>query len=387
MRLTGVALRSLRRRKARSAFLVAGLLIGIATVVALLTLSASLSVGAQMDLEHYGANIVVTPDTDRLSLAYGDVAVGAVTVGAREIREAHLARIPDIPNSRNIAIVAPKLLGAVEVRGRQVVLMGVRPGDEFRLKQWWTLDGRPPRAGRQELVAGSSAAAALGLEVGDTIAVDGAEFRVTGVLEPTGAEDDGLLVTELGVAQRLLGRPGRLTMIEVAALCHDCPVEDIVEQLDAVLPGTRVVAMQQVVRNRMEAMDQFRTFSFLVAAVIILIEALVVFVTMMGSVNARTREIGVFRTLGFRRGHVVGLILTEAALASLLAGVLGYLVGMAASRGALPMLARGSDVAVAWSPALAAGAVALALVIGSVASLYPALRAGRLDPTVALRAL
>jgi putative ABC transport system permease protein len=104
-------------------------------------------------------------------------------------------------------------------------------------------------------------------------------------------------------------------------------------------------------------------------------------------VNARTREIGVFRALGFRRGHVVGLILTEAALASLLAGVLGYLVGMAASRGALPMLARGSDVAVAWSPALAAGAVALALVIGSVASLYPALRAGRLDPTVALRAL
>jgi putative ABC transport system permease protein len=382
-----VALRSLRRRKARSAFLVAGLLIGIATVVALLTLSASLSVGAQMDLEHYGANIVVTPDTDRLSLAYGDVAVGAVTVGAREIREAHLARIPGIPNSRNIAIVAPKLLGAVEVRGRQVVLMGVRPGDEFRLKQWWTLDGRPPRAGRQELVAGSSAAAALGLEVGDTIAVDGAEFRVTGVLEPTGAEDDGLLVTDLGVAQRLLGRPGRITMIEVAALCHDCPVEDIVEQLDAVLPGTRVVAMQQVVRNRMEAMDQFRTFSFLVAAVIILIEALVVFVTMMGSVNARTREIGVFRALGFRRGHVVGLILTEAALAGLLAGALGYLAGMAASHGALPLLARGSDVSVAWSPALAAGAVALALVIGSLASLYPALRAGRLDPTVALRAL
>ena len=129
-------------------------------------------------------------------------------------------------------------------------------------------------------------------------------------------------------------------MIQIAALCSNCPVEKIVAQLGGVLPGTKVTAMQDKVKNRMHAIDQFRAFSWIVAGVIIGIEALVVFVTMMGSVNERTREIGIFRALGFRRLHVTGLILIEAAVASLLAGVLGYLAGMGVSYALLPLLGR-----------------------------------------------
>ncbi len=266
-----------------------------------------------------------------------------------------------------------------------LVSMGVRPKDEFRLKQWWSLDGRPPQSGH-EVVAGSAAAAALGLVKGGTAVIGGRSFTVTGILRPTGSQDDDLLITDLAAAQGILGKPGKVTMVEVAALCSNCPVGKIVTQIGAVLPGTKVTAMQQIVKNRMHAIDQFRTFSYLVAGVIIGIEALVVFVTMMGSVNARTREIGIFRALGFRRGHVTGLILMEAAAASLLAGVLGYFVGMGVSYALLPFFASGG-VAVTWTPLLAGGAVGLAVVIGSLASLYPAMHASRLDPTVALRAI
>ena len=386
MRLHTVAFGNLRRRSSRAAFLVAGLLVGIATVVTLLTLSSALTVQAQNQLETYGANIVVAPRTDDLSLTYGGVALGGVRLQARDLREADLARIKTIPNRKNVAIVAPELLGAVEVQGRQALLLGVRPRDEFRLKRWWKVDGRPPAAG-DELVAGSSAARRFGLATGDVVALDGREFTVTGVLEPTGSQDDDLLVTGLGAAQALLGKAGRVTLVQVAALCSDCPVEEIAAQLGAVLPGTEVTAMQQVTKNRMHALDVFRTFSYVVAGVIIVIEALVVFVTMMGSVNARTREIGIFRALGFRRSHVTGLILMEAGVASALAGVLGYLAGMALSYVLLPLFADGVGVGVSWAPALAGGAVLLALLVGSLGSLYPALHASRLDPTVALRAI
>jgi len=386
MRLSSVAFDNLRRRSSRAAFLVAGLLIGIATVVTLLTLSRALTVQAQNQLETYGANIVVAPQTDDLSLTYGGVALGGVRLQARDLREADLARIKSIPNRKNIAIVAPELLGAVEVRGRQTLLLGVRPGDEFRLKRWWKVDGRPPAAG-DELVAGSAAAGRLGLRIGDAVALDGRDFKVTGVLRPTGSQDDELLVTGLGAAQELLDKPGRVTLVQVAALCSDCPVEEIAVQLGDVLPGTRVTAMQQVTRNRMQALEVFRTFSYVIAAIIIAIEALVVFVTMMGSVNARTREIGIFRALGFRRSHVTRLVLMEAAAASVVAGILGYLVGMAASYILLPLFAEGLGVTVSWAPPLAAGAVLLAVLIGSLGSLYPALHASRLDPTVALRAI
>ncbi len=76
----------------------------------------------------------------------------------------------------------------------------------------------------------------------------------------------------------------------------------------------------------------------------------------------------------------------EAVAASLVAGVLGYLAGMGVSYALLPLLA-GDGVTVAWAPALAGAAVGLAAVIGATGSVYPALRASRLDPTVALRAL
>ncbi len=386
MRLHTVAFGNLRRRSSRAAFLVAGLLVGIATVVTLLTLSSALTVQAQNQLETYGANIVVAPRTDDLSLTYGGVALGGVRLQARDLREADLARIKTIPNRKNVAIVAPELLGAVEVQGRQALLLGVRPRDEFRLKRWWKVDGRPPAAG-DELVAGSSAARRFGLATGDVVALDGREFTVTGVLEPTGSQDDDLLVTGLGAAQALLGKAGRVTLVQVAALCSDCPVEEIAAQLGSVLPGTEVTAMQQVTKNRMHALDVFRTFSYVVAGVIIVIEALVVFVSMMGSVNARTREIGIFRALGFRRSHVTGLILMEAGVASALAGILGYLAGMALSYVLLPLFADGVGVGVSWAPALAGGAVLLALLVGSLGSLYPALHASRLDPTVALRAI
>jgi putative ABC transport system permease protein len=385
VRLRTVAFSNLRRRKSRAAFLVAGLLVGIGTVVALLTLSQALTVQAQNNLETYGANIVVAPRTDGLSLSYGGVTVAGVSVGARDIREADLARIATIPNRKNIAIIAPELLGAVSVKGRQGLLMGVRPKSEFDLKKWWSVDGRPPQNGR-EIVAGSAAATALELHKGDQVAVGGRQFTVTGILRPTGSQDDNLLITDLGAAQGLLNKPGKVSMVQVAALCSNCPVEKIVAQLGGVLPGTKVTAMQEKVKNRMHAIDQFRTFSWIVAGVIIAIEALVVFVTMMGSVNARTREIGIFRALGFRRGHVTGLILIEASVASLLAGVLGYLAGMGVSYALLPLLG-GDGVSVAWAPALAAGAVGLAVIIGALASLYPAMHASHLDPTVALRAL
>lgn len=385
MNLSTIAFTSLRRRKARAAFLIAGLLIGVGTVVALLSLTASLGGQTKTNLRSYGANIIVTPRSEDVALSYGGISVGGVTVGAEPLREADLARVESIPARAGIAAVAPELVGAVEVRGRRVLLMGVRPREQFALKRWWAVDpGRPPANGR-ELVAGASAARVLGLTMGEYVRIGGTRFTVTGVLRPTGSQDDDLLVAELGVVQRLLRRPGELTLIEVAARYGDASVDGIAAQLSDALPGARVTAVQEVVRSRAHAVDQFRIFSYAIAGVVIAIEALVVFLTMMGAVNERTQEIGVFRALGFRRAHITRLVLLEVLAASLLAGALGYFAGMGLTYAVLPVVAGGAEVA--WTPLLGVSAVVLAAGIGALASLYPALRAGKLDPTEALRAL
>jgi putative ABC transport system permease protein len=384
MELRDIAWSNLRRRKSRLAFLVAGLLLGVATVVTLMSLVGALSAEARHELEKFGANILVTPRSDSLSLSYGGLDLGGVTVAAEEIDQASLARLREIPNRRNIAAVAPKVLGAVTVGTQRALLMGVDPEVEFGLKRWWKIDGRAP-AGPGELVAGSAAAARLGLVSGDRVEIRGRTFTVTGLLEPTGSQDDQLLIADLGAVQQLLGKQGRLSLVEVAALCADCPVEDMVRQIAAVLPGVEVKAIQQVVRSRMQAIDQFRTLSLAVAGVVLLIGALVVFVTMMNAVSERTREIGIFRAIGFRRRHVIQLLLMEAAAVSILAGGLGVVAGRGITRLALPFF--GGEHLPVLDPVLACGAVLLSLVVGASATLYPAWRASRLEPSQALRDL
>lgn len=385
MRLETIAFNNLRRRKGRLAFLVAGLLIGVATVVTLISLSATLTEDVQNKMEHYGANILITPQSDNLSLNYGGISLGGVSLDPQEIREADLSKIGTIRNALNIAAVAPKVLGALEVRGERVMVMGVEPEKEFLLKKWWKVEGSPLK-NDLDLVAGKDVARKLGLQIGDEVAIGGETFTLTGILANTGSQDDQILIASLPIIQRLLGKQGTVSLVEVAALCGDCPVSDMVDQISAVLPGTNVSAIQQVVKTRMHALDQFRNFSLAIAAVVLLIGALVVFVTMMGAVNERTREIGIFRALGFRRAHIMRLILLESTVVSIVAGILGFLVGMGVTQLILPLMTE-NEVSLRWDPLLGGAAVLLALLVGASASFYPALKASRLDPTEALRAL
>jgi putative ABC transport system permease protein len=91
--------------------------------------------------------------------------------------------------------------------------------------------------------------------------------------------------------------------------------------------------------------------------------------------------------MGFRRSHVVRVVLLEAAILSTIAGILGCLVGYGCTKAALPFFAGSNEVAMVFDPLLAAGAITVAVLMGLASSVYPALLAARVDPTDALRAL
>jgi putative ABC transport system permease protein len=319
-------------------------------------------------------------------MSYGGISLGGVSFDQQEIREADLALIRTIENHRNISAVSPKVLGGVKAGEREVLLVGVDFDSELRMKQWWQIFGEAPRDDG-EVLLGSDAANALAVMAGDEVVFNGEKFRVAGVLGQTGSQDDALVFAPLKIAQQLLGKEGRITLVEVAALCSGCPIGDMVVQIAEKLPAAKVSAIQQVVESRLHALDQFRRFALGVAAVVVFIGALIVFVTMMGSVNERTTEIGVFRAIGFRQSHIMRIILLEALLVSLLAGLLGYAAGMGAAKVVLPLMAENKEALLAWDATVAGGAIAMALLVGMLASLYPARHASRLDPTEALRAL
>ncbi len=386
MKLHTISINNLRRRKAKMAFLTIGLMVGIATIVTLITLTRSMSSDIERKMDEFGANILITPQSNGLAMNYGGISLGGVTFDQREIFEEDLARIKTIVNHKNISAVAPKVLGGIRIGTHDVLLVGVNFDSELKMKQWWKIFGNDPK-GDNELLLGSDASKVLGVEPGDSLTIKNETFKVAGVLDQTGSQDDALVFASLPKAQKLLGKQGKITLAEVAALCSGCPIGDMVTQIAEKIPDAKVSAIQQVVEGRLKALDQFKRFSFAMAAVVVFIGSLIVFVTMMGSVNERTTEIGVFRAIGFRKSHIMRIILLEAALVSLLAGVLGYLAGMGGAQLALPFMAESSKALLVWDVWVAVGSIGLSLVLGLLASLYPALHASKMDPTEALRAL
>jgi putative ABC transport system permease protein len=386
MKLHNISFNNLRRRKTKMAFLTIGLVVGVATIVTLVTLTRSMSGDIERKMDEFGANILITPQQNGLSMSYGGINLGGVSFDQTELLESDIAKIGTIKNNMNISAVAPKVLGGVQVAGHHVLLMGVQFDKELKLKQWWKLFGEVPK-GSDQVLLGSEAARVLNVMTGDTLEIKGERFKVTGILEQTGSQDDSLLFVQLPVAQRLLGKQGRVSLVEVAALCSGCPIGDMVLQIAEKLPGAKVSAIQQVVEGRLKALDQFRRFSYAMAGVVVFIGSLIVFVTMMGSVNERTTEIGVFRAIGFRKSHITRIILLEAAVVGVMAGLLGYAAGMGGAKLALPFMAEGKQVQLVWDSAIAFGSVALSTTLAILGSLYPALHASNLDPTEALRAL
>jgi putative ABC transport system permease protein len=378
-------LNNLRRRKGKVIFLVTGLLIGIATIVTLISITQSMSRDVEERLDRFGANIVMTPRSENLSLSYGGISVGGVNYETVEFRESDLANIRNIKNSDNLGIIAPKVLGPWELDGKRVLLMGADLQTELSLKTWWQFQGMPTGS-PDELIVGSEAARLFNLELGDSLNLGSEPFVVSTILHPTGGPEDGIIVGDLHRFQTVLGKPGRISMVEISAFCRGCPITEITLQIAEKFPNAKVTALRQAVMSKMQSIEMIKSFSYGVAVLVIFIGSLLVFVTMMGSVNERTREIGIFRAIGFRQGHIMQIILLEALVVGLIGGFLGYLMGNGIAWIAIPFIIQESTLS-EINITLGGVSLILSVALSLLASLYPAVKASRMDPSSALRAL
>ena len=121
MKLHNIAINNLRRRKAKVCFLVMGLLVGVASVVALLSITRSLAEDMVHKMDEFGANILIIPKSEGLSLNYGGLDLGGLSFDQKEISQEDLAKIKTIDNAANIRLVSPKVLDVFEINGQKAL--------------------------------------------------------------------------------------------------------------------------------------------------------------------------------------------------------------------------------------------------------------------------
>ncbi|MPN18398.1 Macrolide export ATP-binding/permease protein MacB [bioreactor metagenome] len=112
--------------------------------------------------------------------------------------------------------------------------------------------------------------------------------------------------------------------------------------------------------------------------------ALVVAISMISSVRERTRDIGVLGAIGFRKSHILQIIIQEVFMVSLIGGIVGYFLGMGLAAAYGPTIAK-MAISIPWQPILGLYSILGAVLISLLASVYPAWKAAKLDPIEALR--
>jgi putative ABC transport system permease protein len=376
----------LSTRPLRAVLSAAGIAIGIAAMIAVIGISSSSQAKLNAELNKLGTNLLVVvpgndPDTD-LKVPLPVTAVQTIARAPGVDSASGIGELNNVHAYRN-AHVDPAETNSLTVLAADTRLLRTLKGTIHR-GSW--LGGAPDRY--PTAVLGQDAASRLGVtNAGEQVWIGNQYFTVLGILDPVPLApglDSSVLVTNRA-AKHYLGYDGHPTQV------FERSSDDLVTTVRGLLARAAnpenpqyvgITRPSDALKAQQAANASFTGLLVGLGAVALLVGGIGVANTMVIAVMERRGEIGLRRSLGATRRHISRQFLVEALLLSCLGGLAGAALGSAVTAGYAT--SKGWPTAI---PLVAlAGGVAATAVIGMIAGLYPALRAARTSPTVALAA-
>ncbi len=402
MKLYQIVLKDVIRRKKRVLYAALGVVIGTMTVVGILTVSLAGQERIYHQLEKYGPNLSVIPAISNLDMKLGDLSLGTLTVGENYISNDKLPLMRQITDEEirkgfrdrgvafdddggNIATIAPKLFMNTRVDGVAVMVVGIDPVEESKVKTWWNVKQGEYIQNANQAVIGSMVASLLKMEIGSKISVNNDTVVVAGILQETGSNEDYQIFVPIDTLQKAFNKEGLISSIDIRALCNACPVETIADALNKEIPGIRAVSVKQVAATEAGMMDKINRFMLALAGITLLVGLFGVVNTMMTTVHERIKDIGIMRAVGASRGQIIKIFIYEAIIVGVIGGIFGYLFGTLLAFAIGPLLLEGT--AVTYVPQYFPVALALAIFVAILATSYPAFRATKIRVADSFRSI
>jgi ABC-type antimicrobial peptide transport system permease subunit len=363
--------KNLFRRKGRTILTLVGISIGVAAIVALGAVAQGLRAGFAAMSQGSQADLVLTQAN----------AMSALLSSVDETVADELRTWPEVANVDGV-LLSNALTGA----SSYLFLFGHDP-EGFSVAHFRIVEGQGLADARgvrgKPLILGRRTAQSMGKQVGDSLRVTGSVFRIVGIYETGDGFEDGGAVVPLAEAQALALQPRRVSMLYIK-LDDPSGADRVQARLarrfpDLALSTTSGFASEEQMTELLEGM------AMVVAGLAVVIGGVGMTNTLFMSVFERTREIGVLRSLGWRRRRVLLLVLGEALALSLAGGLVGTGLGVAAVFSVSVSSSWLSTFGAHLSPELFIRALVTVVVLGLVGGAYPAWWAGRLLPVEALQ--
>jgi putative ABC transport system permease protein len=391
MTIFQVAYKNLLRRKTRTLFTIAGIMLSTWVLVTLLGFNKGYEQSLNENIEGLGFQIVLTAKGCPYEAATLMLQGGA---GLRYMPE---ALVRDVAKRAEVAGAAEMLMHAEfdpnkGENGGTIIYLGIDPRTypamkpylRFNQGAWFGADSAA------EIVLGYEAAELEQREAGDAMLLPGSEqeFKVTGVLKRTGTQDDGMIFLPLQAAQKIFRKEGQLTMLGLRLKPEADP--NAFEEELYTLPDVQVVSMAQVKNTILSLVASAKVIVLSIAFIAFLIALFGVLNTVLMSVFERFQEIGILKSLGALPQDVFQMILIETTLLCALGSLSGIILACLFSsfsemavRYLLPFAPNGSLIIINW-PTLIFAFISITLA-GLVGGLYPSWRAAAIRPLDSIR--
>jgi len=273
------------------------------------------------------------------------------------------------------------------------------------------VSGQNLQAGEtQDVLLSENNSAYFGVGLGGTVNILGTNFNVVGIYQPTGVEDTEMLYMNLSDAQTLTNNTGYITSINVYAQSPS-DVSSVAAAISSLHPELTVSTSQSelsaleknqpssnnAVTAAQNSLASTNTTAIEEIIVVVAATSLIVLFVMLYTVRERTKEIGTLKAIGFSNSTVMRQFMLEGVLLSAIAGAVGIAIGVVAAPSLssllLPTVGRvvgfggraGLASAVTVSPELILIGFGVAVLLGTLGSLYPAWRAAKIKPAEAMR--
>ena len=363
--------KNLFRRKGRTILTLLGIAIGVAAIIALGAIAGGLRAGYTSMARGSQADLVLSQ-------------TGAMDITMGGVEEAVAERVLAWPE---VADVTGILVSNVQAEdSAYFYIFGYDP-QGFAIEHFKIVDGQGLGEVRgvrgKPCLLGRSAAESFDKDVGDTLHITGGAFRIVGIYETGDGFEDGGAVIPLQDAQTILLQPRRASLFYVRLRAPEGEAR-LRTRVERSFPDLTLSTTSEFA-NRQQMIEIMEGFAWVISALAIIVGGLVMTNTLWMSVFERTREIGLLRALGWRRGQVLRLILGESLALSLLGGLVGIGLGMVSVLSLGDSLGFFGVVGVQFTPGLFFQAIVTVTVLGLVGGAYPALWASRLLPLEALR--